>query len=134
MVGITTAGDRVRTSEGPEPWAEGAVGKSALGTVGTEAAGDGVICLDGCGIFIGDDGFLVVMEGVDCTAGDVDAKVGVLVMRFFIFPIVPCPVGVVGLLAPGKGGRPIPFEGRAAEGMIASGVTRGLNEGDWAIP
>lgn len=96
------------------------MGKPALGKVGIDAAGEGVICVVGFGVLIDDGGFLVVMEGVDCMAGAADDKVGVLVMRFFIFPI-----GVAT-----EGDRPIPFEGRATVGMIASGVVSGLNEGD----
>ena len=112
----------------------------ALGKVGTDAAGEGVIWFDGFGVVIDEEGFFVVMEDVGCMAGDTDAKVGVLVLRFFIVPIKPCPLDVVGVAALGSVGDAIdedgtiPFEGRATEGILASGVIRGLNEGDCAIP
>ena len=69
----------------------------ALGKVGTDAAGEGVICFDGLGVVIDEEGFFVVMEGVGCTAGDADAKVGVLLLGFVIVPIDPFTVDVVGV-------------------------------------
>jgi hypothetical protein len=135
------------------------VGRPALGKVGTEAAGEGVLGFDGCFVFIDNDGFLVVMEGVGCTAGDADAKVGLLVLGFVIVPIEPFPVDAVGLLPiesfavdvgeviDGEG--TVPFENRVvgalvdgdfpfgmigALGMLEVRIVGVLRDGGWAIP
>lgn len=103
------------------------MGRPMLGEVGTDAAGDGVICFDGFRVFIDDDGAFVVVEGVGFTAGDADTKGGILALGLVILPIEPFPVDIVGILPiesfpTAVVGGDFPFGMRGALGTLEVGV------------
>jgi hypothetical protein len=112
-------------------------------------------------VFIDDDGDSVVMDGVDCTGGDADSKVGISVLGFVIVPIEPFPLDIVGVLHIDlfpvdvvggvaleggeaiKEGGTIPFEDCIGEpldngdfplGIPGEGIIGALKGGDLAIP
>ena len=115
------------------------MGRPMLGKVGTDAAGDGVICFDGFRVFIDDDGDFVVVEGVGFAAGDADTKVGILALGLVILPIEPFAVDIVGILPiesfpTAVVGGDFPFGMRGALGTLEVGVVGVLRDGDWVIP